>query len=257
MNWAAFTKEAFAIYSSIKKLSYYFKDAEIILKSDHLPLKKFLQKNTLNTKINNWAVEISPYKIQFEYIKGIKNTLADTMNRLIQIDPEAKLCPEQEGYEFGYHVFEDMEPVRCEVQEIKTSQLNDPLPLPQEEIKLPLNDEKLQVLQAKDKFCRDISGKLQWEQLQNKNSYYMEDGVLKRFVEDGKQKFEVVVLPQVLSSAALQLAHEGLGHNGGPRTYALLKRYYYWKGLKPMVRKHVQACKFCQGHKKQAVEYSK
>ena len=55
----------------------------------------------------------------------------------------------------------------------------------------------------------------------------MEDGVLKRFVEDGKQKFEVVILPQVLSSAALQLAHEGLEHNGSPRTYALLKRYYY------------------------------
>ena len=90
LNWAALTKEAFAIYSSIKKLSYYLEDAEIILRSDHLPLKKFLQKNTLNTKVNNWAVEISPYKIQLEYIKGIKNTLADTMSRLIQIDPEAK-----------------------------------------------------------------------------------------------------------------------------------------------------------------------
>ena len=137
LNWAALTKEAFAIFSSIKKLSYYLEDAEIILRSDHLPLKKFLQKNTLNTKVNNWAVEISPHKIQFEYIKRIKNTLADTMSRLIQIDPDAKLCPEQEGYEFGYHAFEDMEPVRCEVQEIKTLQLNDPIPLPQEEIKLP------------------------------------------------------------------------------------------------------------------------
>ena len=29
-------------------------------------------------------------------------------------------------------------------------------------------------------------------------------------MEDGKQRFEVVVLPQVLSGAALQLAHEGL-----------------------------------------------
>ena len=63
LNWAALTKEAFAIYSSIKKLSYYLEDAEIILRSDHLPLKKFLQKNTLNTKVNNWVVEISPYKI--------------------------------------------------------------------------------------------------------------------------------------------------------------------------------------------------
>ena len=111
--------------------------------------------------------------------------------------------------------------------------------------------------QVKDKFCKDISYKLQQGQLQSKNPYYMENGILKRFVEDGKQKFEVMVLPQVLSSAPLQLAHEGLGHNGSPRTCALLKGCYYWKGLKPMVRKHVQACKFCQEHNKQAVKYSK
>ena len=62
MNWAALTKEAFAIYSSIKKLSYYLEDVDIVLRSDHLPLKKFLQKNTFNSKVNNWAVEISPYR---------------------------------------------------------------------------------------------------------------------------------------------------------------------------------------------------
>ena len=121
LNWAALTKEAFAIYSSIKKLSYYLEDAGIILRSGHLPLKKLLQKNTLNSKVNNWAVEISPRRIQFEYIKGIKNTLADTMSRLIQIDPESKLQPEQEGYEFGYHAFNDMEPIKCEINAIDTN----------------------------------------------------------------------------------------------------------------------------------------
>ena len=71
------------------------------------------------------------------------------MSRLIQIDPEAKLCPEQEGYEFEYYAFEDMEPIKCEVQEIETTQPSDPIPLPQEEIRLPLSDEKLQALQAR------------------------------------------------------------------------------------------------------------
>ena len=52
--------------------------------------------------------------------------------------------------------------------------------------------------------ANDISNKLQQGQLQNKNPYYKENEVLKRYVEDGKQRFEVVVLPQVLSSAALQ-----------------------------------------------------
>ena len=60
INWVTLTKEAYAIYMSIKKLDYYLQDADIILRSDHLPLKKFLEKKTLNSKVNNWAVEISP-----------------------------------------------------------------------------------------------------------------------------------------------------------------------------------------------------
>ena len=100
---------------SIRKLSYYLEDADITLRSDHLPLKKFLCKNTLNTKVNNWAVEISPYRIQFEYIKGIKNTLADTMSRLIQITPDIQLEPEPTGQEFGYEVFEELQPIQTKL----------------------------------------------------------------------------------------------------------------------------------------------
>ena len=132
-----------------------------------MPLKKFLQKNTLNSKVNNWAVEISPYRIKFEYIKGIKNTLADTMSRLIQIDPEAKLQPEQEGYEFGYHAFEDMEPIEYEANVIDSTSSKDLIPLPGEETKHPLEDEKLKELQQKDKFCREVVEKLTKGQLQS------------------------------------------------------------------------------------------
>ena len=88
MNWTCLTKEAYAIYMSIKKLAYYLEDADITLRSDHLPLRTFLAKNTLNSKVNNWAIKISPFHITFEYIKGIKNMLADTMGRLIDIDPQ-------------------------------------------------------------------------------------------------------------------------------------------------------------------------
>ena len=108
LNWACLTKEAYAIYMSIKKLTYYLEDADVTLRSDHLPLKMFLAKNTLNSKGNNWAIEISPFRITFEYIKGIKNTLVDTMSRLIEIDPKVQQEPEPEGYEFGYYVFDNL-----------------------------------------------------------------------------------------------------------------------------------------------------
>ena len=56
LNWAALTKEAYAIYLSAKKLAFYIKDADITLRSDHLPLKWFLLKNTLRWTIGwlNW-----------------------------------------------------------------------------------------------------------------------------------------------------------------------------------------------------------
>ena len=37
----------------------------------------------------------------------------------------------------------------------------------------------------------------------------------------------------------------------------LIKRYYYWKGLKSIVKKHVQACRLCQEHNKHVVKFSK
>ena len=37
---------------SIKKLTYYLEDVDVTLRSNHLPLKKFLAKNTLNCKGN-------------------------------------------------------------------------------------------------------------------------------------------------------------------------------------------------------------
>ena len=40
INWAALTKEAYAIYMSVKKLSFFLDSAQITLRSDHLPLKK-------------------------------------------------------------------------------------------------------------------------------------------------------------------------------------------------------------------------
>ena len=108
LNWAALTKEAYAIYMSVKKLAFYLTDADILLKSDHLPLKKFLQKNTLNNKVNNWAMELEAFNIRFEHVSGKANILADTLSHSVDLDPDARLDPEHAGWEFGYYIFESL-----------------------------------------------------------------------------------------------------------------------------------------------------
>ena len=74
------------------------------------------------SKVNNWAIEISPFRITFECIKGIKNTLADTMSRLIEIDSQVQQVPEPEGYEFGYYVFDNLPNI--EVTDIEPANLH-------------------------------------------------------------------------------------------------------------------------------------
>ena len=110
-NWAALTKEAYAIYVAVRKLSFYITDAEVTIKCDHLPLKKFLQKQTLNAKVNNWAVELEQFNLKLEWIQGVKNTLADSLLRLLDVDPEAKLQAEKEGHEFGTFCFENVDEI--------------------------------------------------------------------------------------------------------------------------------------------------
>ena len=99
VNWATLTKEAYAIYISCKKLSFYLVGAKTTLQSDHLPLKKFLHMNTMNSKVNNWAVEIGDLNLTFEFIKGIKNTLADSLSHLVDLDLTETQAPEPPGQE--------------------------------------------------------------------------------------------------------------------------------------------------------------
>ena len=127
------------------------------MKSDHLPLKKFLEKNTLNSKVKNWAVELESQNITFKYIPGIQNTLADTLSRLIEMDETIKLQPEDEGKEFGYFPFEEPpivttqaveKVIKCEIGNIN-KQHTDPVQI-ETDITLLLKDKKLVKLQESD-----------------------------------------------------------------------------------------------------------
>ena len=168
LNWATLTKEAYAIYMSVKKLSFYINTAKITVKSDHLPLKKFLETNTLNSKVNNWAVKLESQNITFEYIPRIRNTLANMLSRLIEMDEKIKLQPEEEGKEFGYFFFEELPPVttqvveeviRCEIGNINI-QHTDPIEI-NTDIHLPLKDDKLVKLQESDPHTKQL--RKQWK----------------------------------------------------------------------------------------------
>ena len=127
-----------------------------------LPLKKFLTRDTANNKVRNWAVELEGYRLKFEYIKGIKNTLADTMSRLVEILPDAELLPEPAGFEFGELVVNGIDvQVVSEVDIGKLTKgwpkLEDPEePIKEVKIRWYMTDQEIADLQRNDDFCKKL-----------------------------------------------------------------------------------------------------
>ena len=167
LNWAAMMKEAYAIYMTVKKCTFYLTGADITLRSDHLPLNKFLQKNTLNLHVNNWAVEIESFKIKFVHIAGRDNVITDTLSHFINIDPDIVLEPELKNYEFGSYCFKTLPKARsssvteklasvdgvdvCEISITYDNGKNSP-----NSVEMPRSDEKFSQLQIRDKKINNL-----------------------------------------------------------------------------------------------------
>ena len=206
LNWATLTKEAFAIYISVKKLSFCLTDAQILLRGDHKPLEKFLQKNTLNSKVNNWAMELEAFNIQFDYIRGSSNILADTLSCLVVIDPDTPLTPEGQGYEFVYAIFEEFPKVKTNTYEVnevivgtKKEIKNDPdLQDTLQCIENPVAPQRLKRLQQQDANIETLKHKLQHNKLDKEYYSLDENELLTRKVVDGGHKFHAIYLPNVL-----------------------------------------------------------
>ena len=106
----------------------------------------------------------------------------------------------------------------------------------------------------KDTFCTNILAQIKKGNIIEGQIYKVQNKLLKRYVTDGDMTYETIVLPRALTAQILKMAHDDLGHNGTHRAYMLLKRLYYWKGLKPSVTKHIQRCYHCQRRNKQVVK---
>ena len=109
-------------------------------------------------------------------------------------------------------------------------------------------------MQQEDVFCKNILNQIEKGNIVEGQLYLIRDNILKRYVVDGDNTYETTIIPRAITTQILQMAHDELGHNGTQRTYTLLERLYYWKGLKPSVEKHIKMCYHCQRRDKQVVK---
>ena len=109
-------------------------------------------------------------------------------------------------------------------------------------IENPITPQLLKKLPQQDANIKTLKCKLQHKKLDKEYYSLDENELLTRKVIDGGHEFHAIYLPSILTFQVLQTAHDDLGHNGFPRTYAALKRVFYWKGMKEDIRKHCKTC---------------
>ena len=84
-------------------------------------------------------------------------------------------------------------------------------------------------------------------------SLIVEDGLLKRKIQDAGEQVTVVVIPTPRRLTVMQYAHDHNGHQGADRTLQLLRRRCYWPNMSTDITRYVQSCIRCQCAKKPAV----
>ena len=151
-------------------------------------------------------MELEALNIQFDYIKGSNNILADTLSCLIAIDPDTPLTPEGQGYEFSYAIFEEFPKVKTKAYEVnkvtvgtKKEIKNDPdLQDTLQFIENPIVPQQLKRLQQQDAYIEMLKHKLQHNKLDKEYYSLDENKLLMRKVIYGGHKFHAIYLPSIL-----------------------------------------------------------
>ena len=66
----------------------------------------------MNSKVNNWTVELEQFKLHLDWIPGSRNLLADSLSRLLDVNPDANQTDEPHGHEFRSFCFKDLQPAK-------------------------------------------------------------------------------------------------------------------------------------------------
>ena len=150
-------------------------------------------------------MELEAFNIQFDYIKGSNNVLADTLSGLVTIDPDTPLTSEGQWYEFSYVVFEEFPKVKTKTYEVNEVIVgtwkeirNDPdLQDTLQCIENPIAPQQLKTLQQ-DANIDTLKHKLQHNKLDSEYYSIDENELLRRKVVNDGHKFHAIYLPNVL-----------------------------------------------------------
>lgn len=221
-NYSTTEREALAIVWSLARFRGYIEGAEIVVVTDHQPLKWLLTLKTPTGRLARWALQLQSYNLYVKYEPGRANRVADFLSR----PPNADI--EEENY------------------------------LGSVQIDLPSKTEKeLREQQSRDEELKEIISALQnFEVVEVSKKwidrgYFLHRGVLYRNTEEQEDDNARLVVPKDEVKNILHAYHDSptAGHYGIDKTTYQISRRYYWNKMRQDIAQHVRSCQSCQRYK--------
>ena len=128
------------------------------------------------------------------------------MSQLIDIDPQIQSEPEPEGYEFGYYTFNllpTLKVTNVETTKKKSLETQKEDASDEDLWKLPISNDILSKLQQEDEFCRNIFSQIEQGNHIEGQLYLIKKNILKRYIIDGDDTYETIVMPRTLTPQIL------------------------------------------------------
>lgn len=219
-NYNTTEREALAVVWAISKFRGYIDGGEVVVRSDHQPLRWLMSLKSPSGRLARWALALQEYDLRIEYTPGRANVVADTLSRPVGAD-DCEL----------YLTTVDL-PTRS-FDDIRENQLKDP-----ETRKI------IEEMESDEPF----RGR-PWAD----RGYVLSDGILYRYGPDGDSDDDnaCLVVPQHERSKVLADFHDAptAGHFGTERTLARICSRFYWPGMRAYVANYIKECPSCQRYK--------
>jgi hypothetical protein len=215
-NYTITEKELLSVVFGCRKFRTFILGRKLLVRTDHKALTYLKTCHVVNRRMLRWMLELQEYDIEWEYLPGKENIVADLLSRT---DIENQEIREEEKF-------------------FKVLNLNEKFP---EDIIAELKEK-----QKEDRHLKKVMEQMEQGDHQENTTYYLDfyiihKGILfKRKNEDWK-----ICTPESMEEKIIKWYHEK-AHMGSKKTQKILQEHWDIKGMSKKVFKTVTACEMCQ-----------
>ena len=243
-NYPQIEREGLAVAWGLEHFHEYVYGEPVTVYTDHQPLESiFANPNKkMNGRLEKWSLRIQPYDATVKYRKGRKKP-SDYLSRHV-VDGKSSSRSGKVAEEYVNFIVSEAVPKSMTLEEIREATDNDPT---LSKVKEFIKSGKWYGVKDVDDDNIDMNALVAYSKVRD------ELCIVDRIILRGHRiavprslcdKVVQIVLPQVLQSKAVQIAHEG--HQGEVKTKSLLKTKVWFPGMDSLVSTMIKDCMPCQ-----------